>query len=578
MNRKVNILLPAFLLLASLFIQAPPDTVSANAATARSQIALGSDHSGMVRSDGSLWMWGSNALYALGTGDAINRYRPVKILSSVQSLDLGNSSGAAVRRDGTLWVWGFEYESDLGDGDTMLYRTHPTKILTRVRQVSLGSDHSGAVKTDGTLWMWGLNENDQLGTGDGSDRLRPVRVLANVKKVSLGAFYTAAIKNDDTLWIWGSNIGGLRGIGTEKNSEDDTLPRPAQVMTDVRDVDAGPSHTAAIKNDGSLWIWGSNDSGQLGTGDQTDRPLPTKIMDDVQNVYLNDEHSAALKTDGSLWVWGSNDRGQLGTGSRAKRLRPVKILDNVQSAALGECHGGALKNDGSLWIWGSNDSGQLGTGDRASQPRPVKIPLPGTRAQDDDTNTRPSIPQMEGIANTAAGITIKWTRTANTDGYYVYRRNKNAAWKRIVQIRSAAKTSYTDTTVKSKNGMAYSYTVKAYKGTKKKTLSAHDKIGQTILRLTAPTLTGAIGKAPQKARVTWKKNARATGYQIQYTASKSFAGAKRSDIASGKQTSALLTRLAKGRTYRIRIRCCKRSGSTIYHSAWSSVRTVKIRG
>lgn len=482
MNRKVNILLPAFLLLASLFIQAPPDTVSANAATARSQIALGSDHSGMVRSDGSLWMWGSNALYALGTGDAINRYRPVKILSSVQSLDLGNSSGAAVRRDGTLWVWGFEYESDLGDGDTMLYRTHPTKILTRVRQVSLGSDHSGAVKTDGTLWMWGLNENDQLGTGDGSDRLRPVRVLANVKKVSLGAFYTAAIKNDDTLWIWGSNIGGLRGIGTEKNSEDDTLPRPAQVMTDVRDVDAGPSHTAAIKNDGSLWIWGSNDSGQLGTGD------------------------------------------------------------------------------------------------RASQPRPVKIPLPGTRAQDDDTNTRPSIPQMEGIANTAAGITIKWTRTANTDGYYVYRRNKNAAWKRIVQIRSAAKTSYTDTTVKSKNGMAYSYTVKAYKGTKKKTLSAHDKIGQTILRLTAPTLTGAIGKAPQKARVTWKKNARATGYQIQYTASKSFAGAKRSDIASGKQTSALLTRLAKGRTYRIRIRCCKRSGSTIYHSAWSSVRTVKIRG
>ena len=82
----------------------------------------------------------------------------------------------------------------------------------------------------------------------------------------------------------------------------------------------------------------------------------------MQSVSLGDHHSAAIKTDGSLWMWGYNKYGEVGDGSTEDRYTPVKIMDGVQSVSLGWCHSAAIKKDGSLWVWGYNLYGQLGDG------------------------------------------------------------------------------------------------------------------------------------------------------------------------------------------------------------------------
>ena len=98
-------------------------------------------------------------------------------------------------------------------------------------------------------------------------------------------------------------------------------------MDDVQFVSLGEYFSAAVKTDGSLWLWGGNAHGELGDGSAEDRHEPVKIMDDVQSVSLGCEHTIAIKTDGSLWVWGSNEYGQLGDGSTEDHYEPVCIAE-----------------------------------------------------------------------------------------------------------------------------------------------------------------------------------------------------------------------------------------------------------
>jgi hypothetical protein len=86
-------------------------------------------------------------------------------------------------------------------------------------------------------------------------------------------------------------------------------------------------HTCAIKQDGSLWCWGRNDSGQLGDGTNTDKNAPVQIMSSgVVAVSLGGAHTCAVKQDGSLWCWGNNYSGQLGDGT-AWRESPTYIMN-----------------------------------------------------------------------------------------------------------------------------------------------------------------------------------------------------------------------------------------------------------
>ena len=186
----------------------------------------------------------------------------------------------------------------------------------------------------------------------------------------------------------------------------------------------------------------------------------------------------------------------------------------------------------------------------------------------------PSQTAMYEPSNVSAGIRLSWRRAANATGYYVYRKTGNGRFQKVKTIRNASTVSWTDTKVKSKNGTTYQYQVAAYSGSVSSKVSA----SKTITRLTANKLKSVKNLKGKKLQVKWAKNAKSSGYEIQYSTSKNFKGAKTLRISSGKKTSTKISSgLKKNKTYYVRIRCYKKSGKISSVSCWSGKKTVRIK-
>ena len=173
--------------------------------------------------------------------------------------------------------------------------------------------------------------------------------IGRLTTLSVGARHAAAIKNDGTLWLWGTNDYGQIGNGTQEDQDE-----PVEVLDDVISVSCGRNHTMAIKSDGSLWGWGENLYGQIGTGDNTDAYMsPVKIMDDVVSVVSGDMLTMAIKSDNTMWAWGNNGFGEFGDGQESQSFSPAEIMPNVGLVSVGYGYNMALKTDGTLWTWKS---------------------------------------------------------------------------------------------------------------------------------------------------------------------------------------------------------------------------------
>ena len=278
---------------------------------------------------------------------------------------------AAVKTDGTLWVWGDAGDGQLGNNNTSQVFTPVTTFAggNDWKQVSCGFRHTAAIKTDGSLWVWGKNSDfAQLGINNNANRNTPVTTFAggnNWKQVKCGHNHTAAIKTDGSLWVWGSNGGGWLG-----NLALTTRSTPVTTFAggnDWKQVSAGGGNTAAIKTDGSLWIWGTNNGGRLGaniTTDFADKSTPLTTFAGGTNwklVECGSGLNAAIKTDGSLWIWGRNDVGALGINLSpgGNRRTPVTTFaggNNWKQISGGDAYCMAIKTDGTLWGWGNNSA------------------------------------------------------------------------------------------------------------------------------------------------------------------------------------------------------------------------------
>jgi alpha-tubulin suppressor-like RCC1 family protein len=270
---------------------------------------------------------------------------------------------AAIKTDGTLWLWGYNSGGNLGTND-VVHRSSPVQTIsggTNWKQVSIGPQsgipgggHTAAIKTDGTLWLWGSNSNGQLGDNTITSKSSPIQTVSggtNWKQVSCGGSHTAAIKTDGTLWLWGDNTRGQLGINdiTHRSS-------PVQTVsggTNWKQVSCGGSNSAAIKTDGTLWLWGWNDSGQLGDNSTTHRSSPVQTVAGGTNwkqVSGGSQHSAAIKTDGTLWLWGINNNGQLGDNTATRKSSPIQTVSggtNWKQVTCGVQHTFAIRDDSS---------------------------------------------------------------------------------------------------------------------------------------------------------------------------------------------------------------------------------------
>jgi alpha-tubulin suppressor-like RCC1 family protein len=340
-----------------------------------------------------LWAWGNNSLGPLGDGTRTNRSSPVQTIAGGtdwKMVSCGENFTYAIKTDGTLWTWGSNGSGQLGTGN-ITHRSSPVQTIsggTNWKDVGGGWIYAAAIKTDGTLWSWGSNAFGQLGDTTRTNRSSPVQTIAggtDWKFLSVGQYHTVSVKTDGTLWSWGNNLGGRLGDGT-------VIHRSSPIQTiaggnNWKLVSGGNRSTCAIKSDGTLWTWGFNDDGQLGDGTVIHRSSPIQTIAGGNNWKLVSGATrghAAIKTDGTLWIWGHNGNGQLGDGTVIHRSSPVQTISggtNWKSLSDGYTSSrlnAAIKTDGTLWVWGRGTLGGLGDNTILYRSSPVQTIAGGT--------------------------------------------------------------------------------------------------------------------------------------------------------------------------------------------------------
>ena len=239
-----------------------------------------------------------------------------------------------LKNDGTLWSCGWNGDGQLGLGNKTSKTTF-TEITTNtddIKSVYCGYSCTFILKNDGTLWGCGYNGHGELGLGDTTSRTTFTEITTNtddIKSVYCGRYHTIILKNDGTLWGCGKNDYGQLGLGDTTNRY--TFTQVTTNIDNIKSVYCGADHTFILKNDGTLWGCGLNSSGQLGLGDNTNRTTFTQVTtnaNDIKEIYCGFYHTLILKNDNTLWGCGRNDYGQLGLGDTNYRNIFTQVTTN----------------------------------------------------------------------------------------------------------------------------------------------------------------------------------------------------------------------------------------------------------
>jgi alpha-tubulin suppressor-like RCC1 family protein len=311
--------------------------------------------------------------------------------------------------DGTLYAWGYNGAGQLGVGDTTT-RYLPTRVgtLTNVVQVmtSAKGNRNGEGSADtvcaltgsGQLYCWGYNGYGEVGNYTTAQQNSPVQVATTtdpIAQIEMGGNtwgHTCAITTTGKLYCWGRNGNGQVG-----NYTTNTQTFPTQVATSTGTVvqvqigsQSDNGHTCSLNSLGAVTCWGSNDVGQLGLGDTTQRTgvvaTSTGLASGVAKIALaNYTDSYAITNAGTAYGWGYNNQGELGLGNTTQQNSPQLIpgLSGVTALVPGSGYNAssqyayacAISSTSSteVYCWGYNGSGQLGVGDTTQRTSPTLV-------------------------------------------------------------------------------------------------------------------------------------------------------------------------------------------------------------
>lgn len=346
------------------------------------QVAVGFEHTCGLTASGSVHCWGSNYVGQVGDGTIVKKSSPVGVIGlSGQwfALAAGNFHTCALvlRDNGVVRCWGSNAFGQLGDGTASGHRV-PAPVNGLPEEaiaITAGINHTCALTKTGEVWCWGRNDSGQLGNGTKTAYSSvPVLVsgLTDVVSVSAGLSHTCARTKAGGVWCWGRNAEGQLGDGT--NMERLVPVAVSGLASGVASIAAGAYHTCSLTTAGAMGCWGYNASGQLGDGTFTSRPLPGSVRGLPHNVgamVAGRLHTCAVTTASEMLCWGDNGNGQLGVGPTPNNPVPVQPINAPYVGLADGLWGSAASDDvwvekysqEGIWGWGSNGSGQLGLGD-----------------------------------------------------------------------------------------------------------------------------------------------------------------------------------------------------------------------
>lgn len=310
----------------------------------------------LIKEDGTLWAVGTNTDGVQGTGDGIDHKTPKQVGTDtdwayVTSVRFWGYTALAIKTDGTLWGWGSNSSNQLGTGNTGKNETTPIQIGTdnNWKTVTMGVAHTMAIKTDGTLWGWGNNSSGQLGNGTQTSVTTPVQIGTDTDWSYVKAIdnRTYAVKTDGTLYVCGSNAYGLLGLNQSEEeliSNYNTLTLASNFTEKVISVSGCENTTTfAVGENGiisKIYTVGDNTDGALGDGNgklltatssSDEMPRSYTLVEPLLPEGLNysvlssgQNYSLAITTDGKLYAWGRNKGGQLGDDTDVDML-PTSI-------------------------------------------------------------------------------------------------------------------------------------------------------------------------------------------------------------------------------------------------------------
>ncbi|PXY79939.1 hypothetical protein DKK72_06970 [Bifidobacterium indicum] len=260
-------------------------------------------------------------------------------------------------------------------------------------QVSAGRQHSMALDSEGRIWTWGFDSDGQLGRSYDSSKPHDRPGLADTPAgltfiaISAGAYHCTALDRDGNIWTWGSN--GRRQLGYDTVDRLSRSPTGLKIPKATFIAISAANSTMALDANGTVWTWGGSDRSGSTTDDDLlghagFRPAPVDTDVRFTTVRVGNAHSIGIAQDGTIYTWGYNSSGQLGRtptdAEPAGRPNPVPGLTGATSVMAGYAHSTAITDTGA-WAWGDNSDYQLGAPVNGSSSTPVSILVPeGTPA------------------------------------------------------------------------------------------------------------------------------------------------------------------------------------------------------
>ena len=356
-------------------------------------MSAGYAHTCALATGGATYCWGSNDLLQVGKPGVSNLPAgvfyptPMRVASgfTFASIIAGGSQSCGLTAANAAYCWGYNWAGALGS-NSFDESSQPLAVsggFTFVEVVAGGS-HTCGITSGGSAYCWGWNNTGQLGISGLAASSIPRAVSGGITFATLtaGGSHTCGLTADGTAYCWGWNADAQLGTPprTDGNVPSIDTPQPVSGGLTFASITAGGAHTCGLTGSGSVYCWGSNGNGQLGSGVlSAPSAVPVQVASNLNfiAVFAGLSHTCAIDSGGAAYCWGWNRNGQVGVGvvSDAGFATPQRVVGGFtfDRLSVAGSHSCARTTTGVWYCWGDNESGALGVGTTTDSGTPLKV-------------------------------------------------------------------------------------------------------------------------------------------------------------------------------------------------------------